>query len=60
MLDENITWKYHIPTIEKKIKKIIGLLYCTKQLLIEEILKIIYFSCIHSYLNYANVAWAST
>ena len=60
MLDENITWKDHIHTIEKKIAKHFGLLYRTKQLLNEEYLKIIYFSYIHSYLNYANVARAST
>ena len=60
MLDENINWKDHIHTIEKKIAKNLGLLYHTKQLLNEISLKILYFSYIHSYLNYANAAWAST
>ena len=31
MLNENITWKGHIHTIEKKIAKILGLLYRAKQ-----------------------------
>ena len=44
---------------EKKIAKNLGLLYRLKQLLNEEYLNIIYFSYIHSYLNYA-VTWAST
>ena len=44
----------------KKIAKNLGLLYRAKRLLNEESLKIIYFSYIHSYLNYANVAWASS
>ena len=60
MLDENISWKEHIKTIEKKLAKNIGLLYRAKPYLDEMSLKTIYFSYIHSYLNYANIAWAST
>ena len=44
MRDENITWKDHIHTIEKKGTKNLGLLYHAKQLLNEESLKIVYFS----------------
>ena len=58
-MDENISWKEHIKTIEKKIAKNIGLLYRAKPYLDEMSLKTIYFSYIHSYLNYANIAWAS-
>ena len=36
------------------------MLYCAKYLLNESSLKCIYFAYIHSYLNYANIAWAST
>ena len=60
MLDENIRWKDHIHTIEKKDSKNLGLFYRTKQLLNEKSLKILYLPYIHSCLNYANVAWAST
>ena len=60
MLDGNVTWKDYIHTIEKKIAKNLGLLYRAKELLNKESLKITYFSYIHSYLNYANVAWNST
>ena len=60
MLDENISWKEHIKTVENKLSKNIGLLCKSKQLLDNESLKSIYFSYIHSYLNYANIAWAST
>ena len=60
MLDENITWSNHINIIEKKIAKNIGLLYKARVLLNKESLKTIYFSYMHSYLNYANIAWAST
>ena len=30
------------------------------QFLIQDSVKTVYFSCIHSYLDYANLAWAST
>ena len=60
ILDENRSCKDHIKTIEKKIAKNIGLLYLAKPYLDETSLKTLYFSYIHSYLNYANIAWAST
>ena len=60
MLDENITWEKHIRTIESKLAKNIGLLYRAKPLLQVKSLKSIYFAYIHSYLNYANIAWGST
>ena len=59
ILDENRSCK-DIETTEKKIAKNIGLLYLTKPYLDETSLKTLYFSYIHSYLNYANIGWAST
>ena len=56
VLVEHITWKGHIHAIEKKLAKNIGLLYRARQFLDKESRKTIYFS----YLNYANIAWAST
>ena len=50
-----------IKTVENIISKNIGLLCKPKQLLNNESLKIyIYFCNVHSYFNYANIAWAST
>ena len=60
IIDENISWRDHIKTVENKLSKNIGLLYQAKQFLDENSLKTLYFSYIHSYLNYANIAWAST
>ena len=60
MIDECITWKDHIRTVERKIAKNIGILYRAKQLLNSSSLKSIYFSYTHTYLTYANIAWAST
>ena len=58
-IDENLTWRDHIHTIENKIVKNIGLLYQGKHYLDDNYLKQIYFAYIHAYLNYANIAWAS-
>ena len=60
MLDENISWEEHIRTIETKLAKKIGLLYRAKPLLEQKSFKSNYFAYINSYLNYANIAWAST
>ena len=60
MLDENISWKDHIKTISQKLAKNIGLLYHAEHFLDETSLKIIYFSYVHSFLYYANIAWSST
>ena len=59
-IDENLTWRDHIHTIKSKIVKNIGLLYQGKHYLDDNCLKQIYFAYIHAYINYANIAWAST
>ena len=59
MLDKHISWIDYVRTVENKIAKNIGLLYHIGQFLNEDSFKTVYFSYIHSYLNYANIAWAS-
>ena len=59
IIDENLTWKNHIDLIENKISKNIGVLFKASKVLNMTCLKNIYFSLIHSYINYANIAWAS-
>ena len=60
MMDEHISWIDHARTVENKIVNNIGLLYFVSQFLNKDSLKTVYSSYIHSYLNYANIAWAST
>ena len=60
LLDENLTWSNHISCIHNKISKNIGLLYKARIYLNPKCLKHIYFSFIHSYLNYANITWGSS
>ena len=56
----NISWIDHVRTIENKIAKNIGFLYHASQFLNEDSLKTVYFLHVHSYLNYANIAWVGT
>ena len=59
LIDENLSWKPHINVINSKVSKNIGLLYKARLFLNIYNLKQLYFSFVHSYLNYANIAWAS-
>ena len=59
LLDENFLWKTHIDCIHSKISKNIGILYKARYFLNQQCLKQLYFSFIHSYLNYANIAWGT-
>ena len=49
LFDENLTWNNHIHLIGNKISKNVW-----------HGLKSLYYSFIHSYLNYGNIVWAST
>ena len=59
-IDENLSWKQHIDILSSKISKSIGILYESRDVLSKQYLNQLYFSFIHSYVNYANNAWAST
>ncbi|XP_057314221.1 uncharacterized protein LOC130655476 [Hydractinia symbiolongicarpus] len=60
LLDENLTWREHIKLVENKVSKSLGILYKASFALNKNCLRSIYFSFIHCYLNYANIAWGST
>ena len=59
-INENLSWKQHTEIMSSKISKSIGILYISRDVLSKHCLKQLYFSFIHSYVNYANIAWAST
>jgi hypothetical protein len=60
VIDENLSWKLHINTLEKKLSRNICLMYKAKPFLNIMALKSLYFSLIHSHLSYGNMAWGST
>ena len=59
-LDEKLTWTDHIKYTENKIAKNIGLLFRSKPYLRNKCLLSLYYSCIHTFISYANNAWGST
>ena len=60
LIDENLISKYHIEHVCNKVSKSIGIMYKSRNILSKRLMKQLYFSFIHSYLNYANTPWAST
>ena len=60
MLHEDASCINKVRTLENKIARNIALLYPVSQFLNEDSLPTVYFLCIICYLNYANIAWAST
>ena len=60
LLDENLSWKEHLKYTENKSAKSIGLMYKAVPFLDKDSVLSLYFSCIHLYINYANLAWANT
>ncbi|XP_065651061.1 uncharacterized protein LOC136079263 [Hydra vulgaris] len=60
IFDEHLNWKNHITLVENKISKTIGVMHKTKHLLSKKCLLDLYYSFIHSYISYCNIAWAST
>ena len=60
LLHENLSWKEHIEYNENKIAKNLGLLYKAKHYLNKRSLLVLYYSFIHTYINYGNIAWRST
>ena len=57
LFDCNMSWKFHIIMISKKISKTIGILSKLKQYLPKEALLNIYNSLILPYLNYGLLIW---
>ena len=50
----------HISFVENKVSKNVGILHKAKNIFSEGGLRTLYFSFVHSYLNYGNIAWGST
>ena len=56
LLYQHLTWKEHIKLTENKIAKNLGILDKPKPYLDKTALLRVYYSYIHSYLNYTNTA----
>ena len=59
ILDDKLTWKFHINELRKKLNRSIGIMYKLKTYCSEYTLKSIYFSLIHSYISYGISVWGT-
>ena len=57
LLEENLNLKEHIKYIENKLAKNLTLLKEVRPILEKNALLAFYYSYIHTYCNYANIAW---
>ena len=52
LVDENLSWKYHINELSKKFSRTIGIFYRIRHFVRFEILKLLYYSLFYSFLSY--------
>ena len=57
VIDKHISWKYHAEMLSNKISKYCGVLSRLKNYLPLFILRTLYFSMVHSHLNYSLLTW---
>ena len=54
-IDKNLAWKYDTDHVCKEVPKSIRIRYKSINILSKKLMKQLYFSSIHNYLNYANI-----
>ena len=59
MLDENLSWSFHIDSTSRKIAKSIGTVYRAQHYLNLDSLKNLYYSFIYSHISYGTLIWGS-
>ena len=59
IVDENLTWQKHINSLQKKASSGLFMLKSIRNIVNEQVLKIVYNSLIMSHLNYCDVIWAN-
>ena len=60
IIDEKLTWKYHISLVRSKLTKTVGILYRVIHLLNRSALFILYCSMFLPYLTYCAEIWGNT
>ena len=59
IMDDRLTWKHHISELSKKLSKSIGVIYKMRKLCHQRVQLSLYFSLVHSYLNYGTCVWGN-
>ena len=52
LLDANLSWKYHVNELSKKLSRTIGIFYKSRHFVPLEILQIFYYSLFFSFVSY--------
>ena len=60
LLDENLSWKYHLSQLSKKLSRTCGILLKIRNYLSTDILRCIYNSLFMSFLQYGIAIWGKT
>ena len=60
IIDENLTWREQIETVETKVSKSIAVLYKTKHFLDIKALRTLYQSLVEPYMSYCCEIWGNT
>ena len=55
-----LTWKTHVKLVQNKISKSVEILFKASRFVNSKSRRSIYFALVHPYINYVNIAWAST
>ena len=60
VIDEYLSFRYHVNHIKGKIARGLGILYKTKRLVNQATMSVLYNSFIYPYLNYCIIIWGNT
>jgi hypothetical protein len=60
LLDENLSFKWHVRVIRVKVSRGLGIIRKLKSLFPFPILRLLYFSLIYPYISYCSSVWMST
>ena len=59
IMDDRLTWKFHIFELRKKLNKGTGMIYKMRRLCPERVLVSLYYSLIYTHLNYGVCVWGT-
>ena len=59
LLDQHLSWKYHINHVAKKVSKTKGIISKARFFLSSTSLLSLYYTLVYRYLNYCNITWCS-
>jgi hypothetical protein len=58
-VDDNLSWKYHIANVNKRISSALFSINQVKNMLTKNCLRALYFSLVHSHICYGILAWGN-